>query len=286
MHFYGEVMNWDDLRFLISIIENKTASAAAKKLNVNYVTVCRRIERLEYALKQKLIYFKDNNYYPTNEGEALYQKAIDISLSLSDIEEKISLGGHLKQTITVSSSASIGESIIIPNLKNMYKKYPQIKLNFLLSTNVESVTKKECDIAIRFGNDENTIDGEFLTAINYHLCCSNFYHYTINDVKTIIYNFELKDLTENKYLLNKYGQKSVFMEVNTLNAIYTAIVNGMSIGLLPDYLINESIKVIEKNVMKKKLYLCTSHRISQITSGRIVIEEIKRIINNLNIEKM
>lgn len=274
-------MNWDDLKFLISIIENKTASAAAKKLNVNYVTVCRRIERLEYKLKQKLIYFKDNSYYPTNEGEALYQKAIDISLSLNDIEEKISSGGHLKHTITVSSSASIGESIIIPNLNNLYKKYPQIKLNFLLSTNLESVTKKECDIAIRFGNDNNTIDGEYLTSINYHLCCSNFHHDNKHEIKTIIYNFELKNLTENKCILEKYGQKSVFMEVNTLNAIYTAITNGIAIGLLPDYLINDSIKVIEKNVMKKKLYLCTSNRISQITSGRIVIEEIKKIINNI-----
>lgn len=71
------------------------------------------------------------------------------------------------------------------------------------------------------------------------------------------------------------------MEVNTLNAIYTAIVKGMVIGILPEYLINYSIKIIEPFVLRKKLYLCTSNRISQITSGSIVIEEIKRIMSNL-----
>lgn len=274
-------MNWDDLRFLISLIENKTASAAAKKMNVNYVTVCRRVERLEHVLKQKLIYFKDNHYYPTNEGEALYKKALEISLSLNDMEEKISSGSHLKQTITISSSASVGEGIIIPNLMNLYKKYPQIKLNFLLTTTLESVTKKECDIAIRFSNGKNTIDGEFLSCINYHLCCSDSYQAGTDETKIIIYNFELKDLQENKYLLNRYGQKSVFMEVNTLNAIYTAIANGLSVGLLPEYLVNNSIKIIDRNVMKKDIYICSSNRINQMTSGKIVIDEIKKIFNRL-----
>lgn len=45
-------MNWDDLRYLVAIIDNKTASAAAKKMGVNYVTVCRKIERLERSLKK------------------------------------------------------------------------------------------------------------------------------------------------------------------------------------------------------------------------------------------
>jgi len=274
-------VNWDDLKFLISLIENKTASAAAKKLNVNYVTVCRRIERLEHSLKQKLIYFKDNQYYPTNEGEALYQKALDINLSLSDLEEKIVSGGHLKQTITISSSVSIGEDIIIPNLNGFYKKYPQIKVDFLLSPNLESVIKKECDIAIRF-LDDNSTDGEFLASIKYHICSSKFYLQNTQEDKIIIYNFELKHLIENRVLLNRYGRESVFMEVNSLNAIHAAIINGMAIGILPEYLITDSVRIIEPRVMTKNLYLCASTRMSKITSGKIVIDEIKNIFSKFN----
>ena len=277
-------MNWDDLRYLVAIIDNKTASAAAKKMGVNYVTVCRKIERLERSLKRKLIFFKDNSYYPTNEGQSLYEKAVEISLSLMDMEEESTTGSHLKQTITLSSSASIAENILIPGLKPILNKYPQVKINFLISTNIESLHKRECDIAIRYINTDRDYEGDLLRNINYHLCCSK--QYLENEIlcdkkiKTLLYNFDLKDLPENHYIIDKYGRKSILFESNTLNSIYVAIKNDFGVSLLPDYLIDDSLHIIEKNVLQKKIIICFPKRIQDITAGRIIIDEIKKIFSD------
>lgn len=277
-------MNWDDLRYLVAIIDNKTASAAAKKMGVNYVTVCRKIERLERSLKKKLIFFKDNSYYPTNEGQALYEKAVEISLSLMDMEEESTAGSHLKQTLTLSSSASIAENILIPGLKPILNKYPQVKINFLISTNIESLHKRECDIAIRYINTDRDYEGDLLRNINYHLCCSK--QYLENEIlcdkkiKTLLYNFDLKDLPENHYIIDKYGRKSIFFETNTLNSIYVAIKNDFGVSLLPDYLIDDSLHIIQKNVLQKKIIICFPKRIQDITAGRIIIDEIKKIFSD------
>ena len=277
-------MNWDDLRYLVAIIDNKTASAAAKKMGVNYVTVCRKIERLERSLKKKLIFFKDNSYYPTNEGQALYEKAVEISLSLMDMEEESTAGSHLKQTLTLSSSASIAENILIPGLKPILNKYPQVKINFLISTNIESLHKRECDIAIRYINTDRDYEGDLLRNINYHLCCSK--QYLENEIlcdkkiKTLLYNFDLKDLPENHYIIDKYGRKSIFFETNTLNSIYVAIKNNFGVSLLPDYLIDDSLHIIEKNVLQKKIIICFPKRIQDVTAGRIIIDEIKKIFSD------
>lgn len=277
-------MNWDDLRYLVAIIDNKTASAAAKKMGVNYVTVCRKIERLERSLKRKLIFFKDNSYYPTNEGQALYEKAVEISLSLMDMEEESTAGSHLKQTLTLSSSASIAENILIPGLKPILNKYPQVKINFLISTNIESLHKRECDIAIRYINTDRDYEGDLLRNINYHLCCSK--QYLENEIlcdkkiKTLLYNFDLKDLPENHYIIDKYGRKSIFFETNTLNSIYVAIKNDFGVSLLPDYLIDDSLHIIQKNVLQKKIIICFPKRIQDITAGRIIIDEIKKIFSD------
>lgn len=277
-------MNWDDLRYLVAIIDNKTASAAAKKMGVNYVTVCRKIERLERSLKKKLIFFKDNSYYPTNEGQALYEKAVEISLSLMDMEEESTAGSHLKQTLTLSSSASIAENILIPGLKPILNKYPQVKINFLISTNIESLHKRECDIAIRYINTDRDYEGDLLRNINYHLCCSK--QYLENEIlcdkkiKTLLYNFDLKDLPENHYIIDKYGRKSILFESNTLNSIYVAIKNDFGASLLPDYLIDDSLHIIQKNVLQKKIIICFPKRIQDITAGRIIIDEIKKIFSD------
>lgn len=277
-------MNWDDLRYLVAIIDNKTASAAAKKMGVNYVTVCRKIERLERSLKKKLIFFKDNSYYPTNEGQALYEKAVEISLSLMDMEEESTTGSHLKQTLTLSSSASIAENILIPGLKPILNKYPQVKINFLISTNIESLHKRECDIAIRYINTDRDYEGDLLRNINYHLCCSK--QYLENEIlcdkkiKTLLYNFDLKDLPENHYIIDKYGRKSILFESNTLNSIYVAIKNDFGVSLLPDYLIDDSLHIIQKNVLQKKIIICFPKRIHDIAAGRIIIDEIKKIFSD------
>lgn len=268
-------MNWDDLRFFVSLIENKTASSAAKELNVNYTTVCRRIERLEFALKQKLVYYKENCYYPTLEGEILYQKSKDIALSLKDIKKYSRADSHLKQTITISSTPSITEKIVIPNLKNFLSLYPQLKVNYLLSNKISNIHKRECDIAIRFVNNAKP-EGEHLKDILYHECCSHDYDKQGNE-KIIAYNYELKKLPENNYILQKYGENCVSMEVNTLNALYTSIKSGYGVGLLPEYLVDDSIKIRAKNVFSKKLNLICSDRLKQITLGKIIMEELVKI---------
>ncbi|WP_430741995.1 helix-turn-helix domain-containing protein [Vibrio misgurnus] len=46
--------NWDDLKFFLVLYESGKVSTAANRLNVNYATVSRRIDRLEDSLKLKL----------------------------------------------------------------------------------------------------------------------------------------------------------------------------------------------------------------------------------------
>lgn len=95
-----------------------------------------------------------------------------------------------------------------------------------------------------------------------------------------MYNFELKDLPENYYLINKYGRKSIFMETNTLKSIYVAIKNHSGIGILPDYLIHNSLHIIARNVLQKKIVICVAKRINDTAAGRIIIDEIKRLFSD------
>jgi len=43
-------LNWDDLRIFLEVVRTGTASAAAKRLSVDYTTVARRIRALEEAM--------------------------------------------------------------------------------------------------------------------------------------------------------------------------------------------------------------------------------------------
>ena len=81
----GEHFNWDDLRYFSALVDSGTVSAAAGRLGVNHVTVSRRIDRLEDAMKVRLFSKTNEGYALTLEGEALYQHMP----SIENIFEKI-----------------------------------------------------------------------------------------------------------------------------------------------------------------------------------------------------
>ncbi len=48
------MMNWDDLRYFLALVDCGTLTGAARRLQVEHTTVARRIDALEAALKLRL----------------------------------------------------------------------------------------------------------------------------------------------------------------------------------------------------------------------------------------
>ena len=69
-------MNWDDLRYFLSLARAKTLTAAGQDIGVKHTTVARRIKLLEQALSSRLFDRLPDGYAMTNAGEKLYQHAL------------------------------------------------------------------------------------------------------------------------------------------------------------------------------------------------------------------
>ena len=54
MQDQGGAIDWDDFRFVLAIVRDGSASAAAKQLGCDHATVIRRVDRLEHRLSAKL----------------------------------------------------------------------------------------------------------------------------------------------------------------------------------------------------------------------------------------
>lgn len=65
------MIDWENLHYFSVFSEEKTLSAAARKLGVDHATVARRIAQLEDNLKLKLVDRRPRTYILTSEGERL-----------------------------------------------------------------------------------------------------------------------------------------------------------------------------------------------------------------------
>jgi len=98
-------MDWDDLRYILSVYDNGSALAAAQTLGVNATTVQRRVGRFEKQNGVRLFERLKSGYSPTPECEALVRASRDIEESTQRIKREI-LGRDLRLEgrITVTST--------------------------------------------------------------------------------------------------------------------------------------------------------------------------------------
>ena len=62
-------MNWDDLRFIVTLAREGRLATAARRLRVDQTTVARRLRALEESLGTPLFERSDGRWRPTPFGE-------------------------------------------------------------------------------------------------------------------------------------------------------------------------------------------------------------------------
>lgn len=280
-------VNWDDLRFFTALVECRTVSAASKRLNVNYATVSRRIERLEHTLRQRLFDRTQDGYVPTVEGLILYKKTSLVRENVESLEEYFSLGGKFKKSVVISMVSSMAEYCLIPKLSNFVKKYPEIRLEIDVSNRNVSIPRKEADIAFRLELPEK---GEYLSKkvgeITYKLCAIPEIIKKIKneeEVSIITFNSDFSHLPESQYLIRRFGNKSIRFQSNSVTTQRIAAENGYGVALLPSLAIKDSslVSVELDEPIIRSIWMLTSKNTIQMTASRLVSDELKRIFDGM-----
>ncbi|NAX49376.1 LysR family transcriptional regulator, partial [Photobacterium halotolerans] len=142
-------LNWDDLKFFLTLYETNTVSVAANRLNVNYATVSRRIDRLENALKLKLFDRTQDGFISTIEGRLLYDKSITMRDKINSLEEELSPESKFNQNTKISMVPFLAEHFVIENLHNLHQRFPELRFEIDTSSRNVNISKQEADIALR-----------------------------------------------------------------------------------------------------------------------------------------
>ncbi|MDE9483808.1 LysR family transcriptional regulator [Xenorhabdus bovienii] len=280
-------VNWDDLRFFTALVECRTVSAASKRLNVNYATVSRRIERLEHTLRQRLFDRTQDGYIPTVEGLILYKKTSLVRENVESLEEYFSLGGKFKKSVVISMVSSMAEYFLIPKLSNFVKKYPEIRLEIDVSNRNVSIPRKEADIAFRLELPEK---GEYLSKkvgdIAYKLCATPEIIEKIKNegnISIITFNSDFSHLPESQYLIRRFGNKSIRFQSNSVTTQRIAAENGYGVALLPSLSVKNSPLVsleLDEPIIRS-IWMLTSKHAMQMTASRLVADELQRIFDGI-----
>ena len=143
-------MNWDDLRYILTVYDTGSVLAASQQLGVNASTVQRRIVNFEIQNNVRLFERLPSGYSPTKECEVLLRSARDIDNSVARIElevlgQDLRLDGHL----SITSTDSIATNIVAPHLCDFHRLHPEITIEVTITNSKLNLARQEADIAIR-----------------------------------------------------------------------------------------------------------------------------------------
>lgn len=248
-------MDWDDLAYFISLVEEQTLTACADKLAVQHSTVSRRIKHLENDLSLKLFNRLGKRYQLTQEGEHLYAQALEIQKQIQTFERMAVEQNVLQGSVVISAPPVLTNELLIKAIPAFKERYPDIVLHIGGDLQIIDLHRKQADIALRLSRP--TQDDLVIRTIGHvhygYFAHKNYIEYTPSD------EWQFIEFSANRRLLNwlqslvsKHDYK-IALSSNDLYIIYSSVCEQLGIGILPYFLATKNLDLVAINPVDRTI---------------------------------
>src|SRR5690606_33323741 len=143
-------LDWSRLRVFHAAAEAGSFTRAAETLHLSQSAISRQVSSLERELGVALFQRHARGLILTEQGELLYRTVHDVFLKLENVRDQLSEStDYPKGTLRVSTSVGLGANWLTDRLPEFLEKYPDIRLQLILTTEELDLTTRQADCAIR-----------------------------------------------------------------------------------------------------------------------------------------
>jgi DNA-binding transcriptional LysR family regulator len=283
---YKNLMDWDDLKYFLSVVRLGTLTKAAQALHTTPATVARRVAGLEAKVKARLFDRKYTGYEVTDVGRGVLAKAEDIEAAVASFE-RAALGRDTGQAgkVKLTATEDIATIVIGPQLGAFIRKYPQIQLEISSTREVLSLTRGEAEIALRTvrpprGNLMIRQAGWW----NLALYAAKTYAIPRNlraplndlsDLDIITWTTESSHLRGGPWFDEHARNARVALTANARQVHYAACKAGFGVAILPCALADKDPELVRllgpERVISAKLWLLARRDVSRLPRVRAVM---------------
>ena len=145
------MFDWNDLRHFLAVARFGSTLAAAKALNVNQSTVHRRLDELEKRLGRQLVVHQPTGYKLTELGQDMVTYAERVEEAVQAFERRLAASDTgITGSVRVTCPEAIGVRLLhSPFVAKFNERYPDLRVEFIISDKLLDLAKGEADIAIR-----------------------------------------------------------------------------------------------------------------------------------------
>lgn len=245
-------MDWDKLRIFHAVAEAGSFTHAGDTLHMSQSAISRQISSLEKELSVALFHRHARGLILTEQGELLYRTSHNVLMQLEDVKTRLTDSREKPTgTLRVTTTVGLGSSWLVARLPEFADLYPGITVDLRLDNKELDLTRREADVAIRLRQPvQPDLIQRKLYTVHFHVYASTRYINEFGQPSCIseLDNHRIISFGEPvpAYLRDMNWLESVgcpsdkprkaFLRVNNVNAIKRAVMYGVGIAALPDYL--------------------------------------------------
>lgn len=142
----------NDTLIFVRVVEHGSFVGAAKALRLPKTTVSRKVQELEARLGAQLLHRTTRKLGLTEAGNVYYEHSQKIARDLSEAESAVSqLQAGPRGWLRFTVPYSIGIDKVAPLLGEFHMRYPEVRVEMLLSNEPLDLIAGEIDVALRIG---------------------------------------------------------------------------------------------------------------------------------------
>jgi len=249
-------LDWDKLRVFHAAADAGSFTHAGEQLGLSQSAVSRQVSALEQELHVTLFHRHARGLVLTEQGELLFRVAHEVLLKLEEVRTKLTDSKDKPDgDLRVTTPVGLGSGWLAPKVNEFLDRYPDIRLQLLLTDEELDLSMREADVALRLHQPSQAdLIQRRLFTVHFHVYASPDYLKRYGQPKTVadldhhrLVTFGqptpplLQDLNWLESVGRPAGQpRPSTLKINNAYGLKSAVQRGAGIGVLPDYFVGES----------------------------------------------
>ena len=144
------MIDFNQLALFVQVVQSGSFAQAARRLGMPPATLSRQVAQLEDALAARLLQRTTRKLSLTDAGRILYEQSVEQIEALKVAADALSQDRQTpKGTVRIAASASFFDSFRMEWVAEFLQKYPEVRVEFVLSDTMADLVGEGIDVAFR-----------------------------------------------------------------------------------------------------------------------------------------
>lgn len=249
---------WGNLKriaYFAAVVETGSFTAAAERLGITKAVVSQQVARLEAEFRTALLFRTTRKVRPTEAGQAFYQRCVLILRETEDaFGELAEAAGEPSGLLRLTAPLDYGIGVVVPAIADFMQRYPQCKVDAVLSDQTLDMMARNIELAVRVGwLTDSHLQARRIGTFRQLLVAPPQLRARVERMRVpedisqlpFVANTVLREPLRWHFSLNELEQREVNLQVSlSLDAtlpVREAVLLGAGLSVLPDYAIADDL---------------------------------------------